>query len=305
METESVSQSRGGDFYQLLASVPTLQHADESARRILESVFDGLFILQLAFLEPRRELRHPFAKTRRVVDDQKAFHLRAVHYEQREEARSCFRVLEVIQRDLAADTDARVQGQVEQHRVGDRSSDIVEVDVHTARAELFYFRAVVGGGLVIESAVEAEVVDQVADLRIRARNADHAASEYFGDLSYDRSHRSGRSGNHDGLAGLGMADIDQSEVGGQTDVAEHAERSRNRGGCGIDLAQRLTLRNPLLLPTGIRDHDVAWLQARIVRLLDLAECTADHHLSDLHARGVRFRVVHAASHVGIERQGAA
>src|SRR5207245_10564983 len=128
-----------------------------------------------------------------------------------------------VLRDLAADTDARVYVDIEKHGVGDGAADVIEVHVHAARTQLLEFGAVVGGGLVIEGGVEAQLVHQVAHFGVRSGDPYHAAAQDFCDLADDGTHRAGCARDHHSFAGVGMADIDQSEIGGETDVAQHAE----------------------------------------------------------------------------------
>src|SRR5205823_1659877 len=103
-------------------------------------------------------------------------------------------------------------------------------------------------------------------------------------------------------ARLGMADVDQSEIRGEPDVAQHAERGGDWLHRRIELAQLLRLGHEVILPASVAGHDVAGPQRSIARLLDTAHRAADHRLADLHRRRVGLGVFHAAAHVRIDRE---
>jgi hypothetical protein len=58
----------------------------------------------------------------------------------------------------------------------------------------------------------------------------------------------------------------------------------------------------VLLPAAHADDLVAGLEARVARLDDLADRAADHHLVERLRLRVALAVVHAAAHVGVERE---
>ena len=85
------------------------------------------------------------------------------------------------------------------------------------------------GAAVVDAGVEAEFVDDVAAFFGAAGNADDAAALELGDLADHRADRAGGSGDHDGFAGLRLANVEQAHVGGEAGHAEDAQRQRRFG----------------------------------------------------------------------------
>ena len=105
--------------------------------------------------------------------------------------------------------------------------------------------------------VEAELVHQVADLLVGARNADGAAAFDLGNLPDQRADGAGGSRYHHGLARLRTADFQQAEVCRQARHPEDVQGRRNRSIAGVDFAQRLGGRDGILLPPEHAFDDVA------------------------------------------------
>ena len=73
----------------------------------------------------------------------------------------------------------------------------------------------------------SSIDDVVAFLR-SAGDADDAAALDLGDLAGDRPDGAGGTGEHDRLAGLRLADIEQAEISGQPGHAQRAQVDRQR-----------------------------------------------------------------------------
>src|SRR5439155_13896934 len=129
------------------------------------------------------------------------------------------------------------------------AADIVEINIDAFRCrgpQRLEYRAV----LVIDRGIEAEFRSQPVALVLAAGDADDAAALYFSDLADDRPNRAGGGRDHDGLAGLRLADIEQSEIGGEPGDTVDAEEMRHR----LDLrhlAQMLCRDDSVVLPAGI------------------------------------------------------
>ena len=125
-------------------------------------------------------------------------------------------------RNLAADRHAGPRVEHRDHGIGDRAADVVEVDVDALGAQLAQLFDVVLGGAIVERAVEAQLVDDIASFFVVSRNAHGAATFDLGDLADDRADGPGRARDEDGLARLGRADVEQAEIGREARHAQHA-----------------------------------------------------------------------------------
>ena len=150
-------------------------------------------------------------------------HARAVD-EQRHVVGRTFHALHVVVlRNRAADDDARVPGQVREQRVEDVAPDVVEVHMDPVWAVLPQ-RGLHVLVLVVDGGVEAELVDDVCAFLRTAGDAHGAAPLDARDLAHHLADRARSRRNDDGLAGLGLADFEQAEIGGHARHAEDAER---------------------------------------------------------------------------------
>src|SRR5262249_30926748 len=143
----------------------------------------------------------------------------------------------------------------------------------------------------------------------RRGDTHRAAATDLRELADDRAHGAGRRGHDDGFARLRLAEIVESHVRRHARHAEHAERGRDRRRLWIELdrskrshAAPRALGDVVGLPAAVREHEVSRLECGVARLHDLAHGAADHRLAELDGRRVRFHVVHAPAHVGIERE---
>jgi len=137
--------------------------------------------------------------------------------------------------DGAADADARLDGQARQHGLEDLAADVVEKDVHAARAVLLEF-VLDRSGLVVDAGVEAEFAHDPLALGRAAGDADHAAALDLRELACELSHGDGRARDDHRLTRLGLADLEQPEVGRQPGAAQH-QPILERAQQGIDLGQ--------------------------------------------------------------------
>src|SRR5262249_34971852 len=179
--------------------------------------------------------------------------------------------------------------------------DVVEEHVDAAFGALLE-RLVDVLVLVVDGGVEAQLLDEIAALGGAAGKADDAAALQARDLSDERAYCPGGAPDADGLARLGLADVEQPEVGGDAGHAERAEPARQRSEAGVDLVEVLGVRYDVRLHAGDAGDDVAGDQLGIVGGDDAATPERAHDLAQLHRWHVRAHVVHPAAHGGIERQ---
>jgi hypothetical protein len=117
------------------------------------------------------------------------------HYTLRIDGGSLFDVVWcgiAVLRDCAANDHARAARELRERSVKDVADDVVEINVNAIRAMLPQ-RFVDILRLVVDGGVETELFHNVVALLGPAGDAYHGAAFYFGDLSYDRSYRSGRA----------------------------------------------------------------------------------------------------------------
>ena len=102
---------------------------------------------------------------------------------------------------------------------------------------------------------------------------------------------------------LRLADIEQSDEGGEARHAEHA-RARARASCmpAGSLTRSAAVRYRVLLPAARGEHPIARAKVRMARASTRATVCADHDVADRDRRRVGGRVAHASAHVRIERQ---
>ena len=208
----------------------------------------------------------------------------------------------VVLRDRTAKRDAREEVEVAQNGVGDRAADIVEIDVDAVGAGGAEGRIEILLGLVVDAGIEAEVILHEGAFLGAARDADGAAAHELGDLAHDLADGTGGSRHHDRLAGLGLADMQQAEIGGHARHAEHAVGGRDRRDRGIDLAQGGAAADRIFLPAETVLDDVADLEAVMRRLHHFAHRAAGHHLVEADRRSIGGGIAHPAALIGIERE---
>jgi hypothetical protein len=92
--------------------------------------------------------------------------------------------------------------------------------------------------VVVEGGVEAELVEQVADLRRRPCTADDAVAAQLGDLCREAADGAGRGRDPDHVALAQLGGVDQADPGGERHVADGAEELLRRRERGVDPRER-------------------------------------------------------------------
>ena len=156
--------------------------------------------------------------------------------------------------------------------------------------------------LVIDRRVEAELVDDVTAFFGAAGDPDDAATFDLRDLPDDHADGAGRPRHHDRLAGLGLADVEQAEVGGYSRHAEPADVHRQRDRACIDLGELTAVDERVLLDIQNSGDVVAGGKVRVAAFHHASGAGRAHHLADADRRNVRAAFVHPAAHRGIERE---
>ena len=92
--------------------------------------------------------------------------------------------------------------------------------------------------LVVDAGVKAQLGGGVLAFVRAARNADHAATTCLGQRRKGAAHRARGRAHHQGLAGLGLDDLDQPVPGGHARHADRTQVMRQRHVGGVHLAHR-------------------------------------------------------------------
>ncbi len=112
-------------------------------------------------MQPLRQLRVALRGTARGrLETRKPCTFACLTINWLEPARPALGTLEVVLRDLSAETDAGARIEVAHGRVGDRAADVVEVDVDTGGAQRRELGVEIVADLVVPGGVEAELVEQ-------------------------------------------------------------------------------------------------------------------------------------------------
>src|SRR3546814_17660466 len=120
-------------------------------------------------------------------------------------------------------------------RISDWSSDVCSSDLKIRR-------------LVIDAGVEAEFLGDDGAFRLAAGNADRPAATAPGQLANDAAHCAGSRRYHDRLARLRLAEMHQSDPGGDAGRTERAEIGRRRRGIDVALLQDGGSGDAVILP---------------------------------------------------------
>src|ERR1051326_4194269 len=215
-----------GHAHQLLAAILSGEQPDEGARRRGNAIRHVLFVLDLAFAQPLRNLAAELPGLVTPVPDQEPFHARALDQELAvpTDAR-VGRLQPIVERDPTDDDDAAMQRQIGERRVVQDATNIVEEHVDALGRQLRELGAegVAVFALVIDGSIEAEGLLYVSNLVGSTRRADDAAALYPCDLSSNLPDRPRCRGDQHGLAGLRLADAQERAIGGLPGHAEYAQ----------------------------------------------------------------------------------
>ena len=170
------------------------------------------------------------------------------------------------------------------------------------------FQAVAhAAGLVIDAGIKAKFLDHELAFGGAAGNAHHTAALDSGHLADGLTDRTGRARDDNRLAGLGLPDIEQSEIGGHARHAERIEPFGQRRDAKVDTRQPggdqcLGLdRTELLHPEHAADR-VPHRKGRGIGGDDPTDTAGTHHITDSDRLDIAAPLVHPAAHRRIERQ---
>lgn len=188
------------------------------------------------------------------------------------------------------------------------TTDVLVVNVNTLRSQPLegIERLLL---LVVEAAIEAELVDDEVKLLVGADGADNLQALALGDLANDLADSTGSTADEDGLAGLGLANLLVRRPSGQTGHAEGTEEEAEVlkavlvVDLGLDNLADLGLGEGGILGNGqMGNNEVTGLVVGVVGLEDLGDGVVGDGATELVSGsvGLDAGVTHAAALVGVE-----
>ena len=110
----------------------------------------------------------------------------------------------------------------------------------------------------------------------------------------------GGAGDEDGLAGLGVAEVEEADVGGEAGAAEGAEVVLGMGVGGVELFEGGAGGGEDLAPAEAAADEVAGGEVGVAGVEDAADGAAVADVVELPGVGVAWGVAHAAAHVRVD-----
>src|SRR6267142_3227400 len=297
-------QDLGGHPDDELSEVASLQHSDEGAWRVFETVDDVLTVADATRGDARTNLAQEVGIVfgREVVVHEAAYGqpLREnLPHGRGEPIRTVARCDAVVLRNEPGDRNACKIVEQRQHGFPDGSADVLEVNVDAVWTCRGQSCGKIGDSM-IDRGVEAKLVLHEGAFIRAACDADGSRAGELTELSDQRPDRAAGRGDHHGFSGLRLADHAQAAVRGESRHSEHAETGRDRHSGRIELAKARAVRERVRPPSCSREDDVTFDICGIVRDEHMRHGFAGHHLADLEWLGIRLTVVHTATHVRVE-----
>jgi hypothetical protein len=163
-----------------LAEVLATQQADEGARRLFDAIDDVLPVLEAARADQLTHGAAGWLEFRREIRDDEAAQGDAAADEWPKYARAHFGLLGIVGRDRSAERNSRPEIQMRDHRIRDRASDVVEIDIDAVRAGDLKGCVQIICAFVVDSGIEAEFLLDESAFGWPAGNADNAAARQLG-----------------------------------------------------------------------------------------------------------------------------
>ena len=301
----------GLDLEDSLAEVVTLEHANETLGRIIDTLSDVQLRLDAAVLDPGLQALLVLLEVRRAeVGGSNEETLKLELLEQDLvvvlESRALFGGLVVVG-DETADGDTSVGVHAVERSLEVLGTDVLEVDVDTVGRQTLEG---IGGGLllVVEAGVETELLGDEVELLVGADGADDAEAFALGDLADDLADGTGGGAEEEGLALLGLANLVESRPASETRHTEGTEEvSEVEVMRVLDLPDHPRLGvcdNGVLSDGNETNHKVTLLVLlRLIGLDDLTDTCVHDNVAGVEGGGVGLGVgiAHLAAEVRVER----
>ena len=184
------------------------------------------------------------------------------------------------------------------------ATDVFKIDVDPLGAGVLQrgaqgFRVVISA--VVDAFVKAKVVLGHGAFVRAARNADDAQPVRLGDLADHRADRTRCRRDDECFTLLRATIFHQTLPAGKSGHAQNTKRRGDRHLIRIDLAQLVRWQHAVGGPAQHPERMIAGFEVGAVGGDDLPDRTALHRAADRHRGRIGFRVVHAATHIGVKR----
>jgi len=157
-------------------------------------------------------------------------------------------------------------------------------------------------GLVVDRAVEPELLDDPAALPCAAGDPDRTRALDPGDLAGDAANRPGSARDHHRFPVTRAADFQQPEVCRQAGQAERAEIGRQRRERRVNRDHPMAVGHRELLHSERPVHVIALCERRVLGSDHATDCAGTHDRADLDRLDVRGACVHPTAHRRVERE---
>src|SRR5436190_1387509 len=174
-------------FYELLTEIVSLEQPDERGRRVFEPDSNALAILKLAFMYKSAEFFQCGLPQIQMIGTNETAQLYAVD-EKGPEIAHCQCVRIIVTGDQAAQGNSRKRIHMVQNCVENAAADVIEIDIHAARARGLE-PGVERAGLIVDARIEPEFVHDVITFRPAAGDTNRSTAFELGELANDAADR--------------------------------------------------------------------------------------------------------------------
>jgi len=154
---------------------------------------------------------------------------------------------------------------------------------------------------MVDASVEAKFLNGIFALLFATSYADHITSFEFGNLPDDGSNRAGGCCDHYRLSRYRLTNLQQAHIRSKPWHPKYAEGIGRMLHLLAKVEDALSIRNGVLLPATLAQHQIAGRKVGMVRDLDPADGRSHHDFADRYRWRVRGRIAHSATHIGVER----
>ncbi len=154
---------------------------------------------------------------------------------------------------------------------------------------------------MVDAGIEAQFIDRIGAFFRSSGDTNHAHALDLAKLTNQRANGAGRCTHHKGLAFFRATMVQQTHISRDPRHPQDADTGLDRSHIRIDLAHHLAVADCVCAPAKLAVHDVSHSKSRVLRFDHFAYATAFHATANLDCCGVGFALVHASTHVRVQR----
>ncbi len=143
----------GGELHQLLAHIAAMQHANEGTRRILDAIHDIFAVFELSGLKPQGQFLQCGGIAVGELKSQESLGARLPDQQVGKQSGSGLWVFQIVLGDLAADRNPCMGPEKPENGIGNRPTDVVEIDIDAVRTDFVQGIIVVFDTPVVEGRI--------------------------------------------------------------------------------------------------------------------------------------------------------